>query len=42
MPTIITFRDGAQHSTDVGAVPAAGLRAALADAEKEPRAGLLS
>jgi len=42
MPTIITFRDGVQHSTYVGAVPAAGLRAALADAEKEPRTGLLS
>lgn len=42
MPTIITFRDGQKHSTYVGAVPAAGLRAALADAEKEPRAGFLS
>jgi len=41
MPTIITFRDGEMHSTYVGAVPAAGLRAALADAQKPKRKGLL-
>lgn len=41
MPTIITFRDGEMHSTYVGAVPASGLRAALADADKPKRKGLL-
>jgi len=37
MPTIITFREGEIHSTYVGAVPASGLRAALAAAEKPKR-----
>ena len=32
MPTIMTFHEGEIHSTYVGAVPASGLRAALADA----------
>ena len=41
MPTIITFHQGEHHSTYVGAVPAAGLRAALADADKPKRKGLL-
>ncbi len=41
MPTIITFHEGEVHSTYVGAVPAAGLRAALADAQKPKRKGLL-
>jgi len=41
MPTIITFVDGEIHSTYVGAVPASGLRAALADAEKPKRKGFL-
>ena len=41
MPTIITFNQGELHSTYVGAVPAAGLRAALADAQKPKRKGLL-
>ena len=41
MPTIITFRDGEIHSTYVGAVPASGLRAALAAAEKPKRKGIL-
>lgn len=42
LPTIITFRDGVKHRSYVGAVPAAGLRAALAEAEKPPRKGLLA
>ena len=42
MPTIITFHhEGEVHRTYVGAVPAAGLRAALADAQKPKRKGLL-
>lgn len=41
MPTIITFHEGELHSTYVGAVPAAGLRAALAEAQKPKRKGLL-
>lgn len=40
MPTIITFREGVQHRSYSGAVPIAGLRAALAEAEKPPRVGL--
>ena len=42
MPTIMTFRDGVQHRSYVGAVPAAGLRAALQEADKPPRKGLLA
>ena len=41
MPTIITLHEGEVHSPYVGAVPAAGLRAALADAQKPKRKGLL-
>lgn len=41
MPTIMTFVDGKHHSTYVGATPLAGLRAALADAEKPKRKGFL-
>ena len=41
MPTIITFNEGELRNTYVGAVPAAGLRAALADADKPKRKGLL-
>lgn len=41
MPTIITFHEGEMHSNYVGAVPASGLRAALADAQKPKRKGLL-
>jgi len=41
MPTIITFHEGELHSRFSGAVPAAGLRQALADAEKPRRKGLL-
>ena len=41
MPTIITFHEGELHSTYVGAIPAAGLWAALADAQKPKRKGLL-
>lgn len=41
MPTILTFREGEPHSSYVGAVPIAGLRAALAEAEKPKRKGLL-
>ena len=41
MPTIMTFVDGEYHSTYVGATPIAGLRAALADADKPKRKGLL-
>jgi len=41
MPTIITFHEGELHSRFSGAVPAAGLRQALADAEKPPRKSLL-
>jgi thioredoxin 1 len=41
MPTIITFSEGELHSTYVGAVPAAGLRAALNDAQKPKRKGML-
>jgi len=41
MPTIITFHEGEFHSRFSGAVPAAGLRQALADAEKPPRKSLL-
>lgn len=41
MPTILTFHEGELHSSYVGAVPASGLRAALADAEKPKRKGLL-
>ena len=40
MPTIVTFRDGEPFRSYVGAVPAAGLRAALAEAEKPQRKGL--
>ena len=40
MPTIITFHEGELHSTYVGAVPAAGLRAALDQAQKPKRKGL--
>lgn len=42
MPTIITFREGARHRSYVGAVPEAGLRAALQEAEKPPRKGVLA
>ena len=41
MPTIITFHEGEFHSRFSGAVPAAGLRQALTDAEKPPRKSLL-
>ncbi len=41
MPTIITFHEGEFHSRFSGAVPAAGLRQALADAERPPRKSLL-
>ncbi len=41
MPTIITFNGGEMHSVYVGAVPAAGLWAALGDAEKPKRKGVL-
>lgn len=41
MPTILTFREGELHSSSVSAVPASGLRAALADAEKPKRKGVL-
>lgn len=41
MPTIMTFVDGQPHSTYVGATPIAGLRAALADAEKPKRKSFL-
>ena len=41
MPTINTFHEGELHSTYVGAVPAAGLRAALDQAQKPKRKGLL-
>lgn len=41
MPTIITFHGGEMHSVYVGAVPAAGLWAALSDADKPKRKGLL-
>ena len=37
MPPIITFHEGEIHSTYVGAVPAAGLRAALDQAQKPKR-----
>lgn len=40
MPTIMTFVDGEPHSRYVGATPIAGLRAALADADKPKRKGL--
>ncbi len=41
MPTIITFHEGELHNVYVGAVPAAGLRAALNDAQKPKRKGML-
>ncbi len=41
MPTIMTFVEGNHHSTYVGATPIAGLRAALADADKPKRKGFL-
>ena len=41
MPTIMTFVDGEHRSTYTGAVPIAGLRAALADADKPKRKGIL-
>lgn len=41
MPTIMTFVDGEHHNTFVGATPIAGLRAALADADKPKRKGIL-
>ena len=41
MPTIITFNGGEMHSVYVGAVPAAGLRAALNEADKPKRKGVL-
>ncbi len=41
MPTIITFHQGELHSRFSGAVPAAGLWQAIADAEKPPRKSLL-
>jgi len=41
MPTIITFREGQMHDNFVGAIPASGLRAAIASAEKPKRKGLL-
>ena len=41
MPTILTFHEGELHSSYVGAVPAAGLRAALDEAQKPKRKGLL-
>ena len=41
MPTIITFVDGEQHSTYIGATPVAGLRAAIADASKPKRKNFL-
>ncbi len=41
MPTILTFHEGVLHSSYIGAVPAAGLRAALKDAQKPKRKGLL-
>lgn len=40
MPTIMTFVDGEHRDTYVGAIPAAGLRAALTDANKPKRKGL--
>jgi len=41
MPTIITFHQGELHTRYVGAVPAAGLRAALQEADSPRRRGLL-
>ena len=41
MPTIMTFVDGEHHGTYVGATPIAGLRAALAEAEKPKRKSFL-
>ncbi len=41
MPTIITFHEGEFHSRFSGAVPAAGLYRALADAERPRRKSLL-
>ena len=41
MPTIMTFVDGQHHSTYIGATPIAGLRAALADADKPKKKGFL-
>ena len=41
MPTIMTFVNGEHHNTFVGATPIAGLRAALADADKPKRKGIL-
>lgn len=41
MPTILTFREGELHNSYVGAIPASGLRAALADADKPKRKGFL-
>jgi len=42
MPTIVVFRDGEIHNTYVGAVPASGLWAAIAAAEKPKRKGILA
>lgn len=42
MPTIITFHEGEMRGTYVGAVPAAGLWAAINEAQKPKRKGLLS
>ena len=42
MPTIITFREGVMHRSYVGAVPAAGLWAAIDEASKPPRKGLFA
>lgn len=41
MPTIMTFVDGQHHSTYIGATPIAGLRAALADADKPKKKSFL-
>ena len=41
MPTILTFHEGELRNSYVGAIPASGLRAALAEAQKPKRKGLL-
>ncbi|MEO1063708.1 MAG: thioredoxin [Actinomycetota bacterium] len=41
LPTLMTFRDGVPVDRYVGATPAAGLRAALSEAQAGPRRGLL-
>lgn len=40
IPTVATFHQGQLRRSYVGAVPAAGLRAALSDADRPPRRGL--